>query len=129
MLSLNQLSDRIAGLAADAKSVADFEHWFRVESRDFHLWGDNDLRDVVFAVESVLSEYRFADLDEAGVAGELAKAIRPFGETRKIAWFPRNAVPVEVEGEMNGVLVGDSQKAWRPRPIPVRWPLILAPAV
>ncbi len=78
MLSLDQLSQRISELAADRVAVGDFLNWFREASRDFHLWADNDLRTAIWDVESILSEYQFADLDAYGLKVELANAVRPF---------------------------------------------------
>ncbi len=79
MLSLNQLSRRIEDLSKGRLSVGDFLDWFRVSSRDFHIWGDDELQRAVFSVESVLSEYHFAGLDGSELKQELATAICPFG--------------------------------------------------
>jgi hypothetical protein len=78
MLNVDQLSKKIADLAADDISVSDFQSWFRRESRNVHLWGDELLKEAVFSVESIFSEYHFADLDDAGLKRELASTIDPF---------------------------------------------------
>ena len=78
MLNVEQLSKQIADLVAGSISVSDFQRWFRWESRNVHLWGDISVKDAVFSVESVFSEYHFAGLDDDGLKQELDSAIRPF---------------------------------------------------
>jgi hypothetical protein len=79
MLDLNELSNRIAALALDENAqVEDFVIWFRKASKNIHLSDDEDAQSAVSAVESVLSEYYFADLDETNLKVHLTSAIIPF---------------------------------------------------
>ena len=78
MLSIRQISNRIDDLSAERESLFDFERWFRLSSRDVHLWGSDQLIDAVFSIEAVFSEYHFADMEEPVVKQELENAIRPF---------------------------------------------------
>lgn len=78
MLNATQLASRIDNLVLDLESIDDFEDWFRSESRDVHLWGDEGLNDFVFSVESAFSDYHFADLDESRLKEELARIASPF---------------------------------------------------
>ncbi len=78
MLKPDQISAQIAEVAAGRLSAYDFERWFRRESRNFHAYPDEADRSAIFEIESVLSEYQFAGIDESSLASELAAAIRPF---------------------------------------------------
>ena len=89
MLSLNQLILRIPDLSAGSLSISEFEDWFRAESRDFHLWDDPDLKDAVFAVEGILSEYHFAEMPEGRVVEEMANTLRPFERNQAGSPEPR----------------------------------------
>lgn len=58
-LTVDVLSAKIAALAVGEISVPNFEVWFRVASRNFHLWAEAPLQEAVLSVERVLSEYHF----------------------------------------------------------------------
>jgi len=90
MLNPFQISRQVADFCDGKISLEEFERWFRSESRDFLAWADARLQSEVFAVEGVLSDYRFDGLQESNVAGELAAAIRPFDppSTSNIALVP-----------------------------------------
>ena len=77
MLSVNQISEAIDELS-HGFSVADFERWLRRDSRNVHAWGSEYLKQAVLAVEAVLSEFQFANMEEGAAKLELVKAIRPF---------------------------------------------------
>jgi len=64
MLNQVQFAGKIRDLEAGRLSVGDFEEWFREASRDVHLWGDEQLNEVVFSTEDIFSQYHFEDLDE-----------------------------------------------------------------
>jgi hypothetical protein len=76
MLSLSELAGRIADLSLGRVAPCEFAVWFRRASANVHIWGTENIQDVVSSVESVLSEYHFADLSEDDVAKELVAAIR-----------------------------------------------------
>lgn len=77
MITLDQLSNAISEVRADRLPLDEFESWFRNESRNVHD-GPEDVLAVVFAVESVLSERRFAEMPDQSAKLELENAIRPF---------------------------------------------------
>jgi hypothetical protein len=78
MLSAEQLSKQIEALADQRVSVNDFEDWFRDESRDVHLWGDQNLNELVEAVEALFSERYFGGLDEKRLRQQLQEEARRF---------------------------------------------------
>ena len=77
MLNIQQISDAISDLRRYG-SIEDFERWLRRESRNVHSWGSESLVQAVLAVEAVLSECRFAGMQDAVAQQELANAVRPF---------------------------------------------------
>lgn len=82
MLSAEQLSNKIEALADQQVSLNDFEDWFRDESRNVHLWGDEELNEFVDAVEALFSERYFealADKDFRRILQQEARRFsRPF---------------------------------------------------
>jgi hypothetical protein len=96
MINVHQLSNAISEVHADHTSLDDFERWFRRESRNMHTASEEELA-AVFAIESVLSEYRFAELDEDSVKSELVSAIFPFVSPVDKPPPARSPVPVETE--------------------------------
>lgn len=83
MLNLQQISNAVADVSMRRISIEEFERWLRKESRNFHASGDAVLVSAVLSVETVLSEYRFAEMTEAIAAQELANAICHFAVPRK----------------------------------------------
>ena len=92
-------------------SLEDFEGWFRRESRNFHLYVDENAKGAIFDIEAILSEYHFAGLDERAVPQELAAAIRPFERAEKYlaASFPR---------QENRAVIGSRSSSGGAPPIP-----------
>jgi hypothetical protein len=78
MLNVMQLSSQVVALAANRLGFDEFEEWFRSESRNVHLWGDERLNRAVFSIEAIFSEYHFADLDEDSAIQEMVNSVRPF---------------------------------------------------
>lgn len=85
MLNVHQISNAAADVSMGEMSVEEFERWFRRGSRDCHAWGDADFLSAALSVESVLSEYRFGNLEEDKVGLELENAVRPFVSHRSFA--------------------------------------------
>jgi hypothetical protein len=71
MISQAELISRIRGLQTGA-SIDAFEDWFREQSRNAHVRGDEDLNRMVDLIEGVFSEYHFANMSEDKVLQELA---------------------------------------------------------
>ena len=96
MLTPREVSGKIAELADARLSLYDFEKWFRGGSRNFHRWPDEKARDLVYEIESVLSDYHMDGLDESRIPQELANAIRPFEEPTeepRLLGIWRNSAP------------------------------------
>jgi hypothetical protein len=78
MLNADQLSNKVSAYVAGQISLYEFEEWFRDESEDVHLWGDQELNNFVFSVEALFSEYHFESLGEAGMRMKLQAEVRRF---------------------------------------------------
>lgn len=78
MLTIDDLNSAIHQVLDGRIHLEDFERWMRRESRDVHVWGSAGIVQAVLAIEAVLSEYHFADMDEAVASAEIVAAIRPF---------------------------------------------------
>lgn len=78
MLNLEQLSEQIAAYASSRVSLREFEDWFRQESEDVHLWGDEQLNEFVFSVEALFSERHFDRLSESEMRKRLQEEARRF---------------------------------------------------
>jgi hypothetical protein len=79
MLNLDELYEAVSDMKDGRIVFEDFERWLRRESRNVHAWGDQKLVAAVLAVESVLSEHRFAGMSESDAKKELTRIARPFG--------------------------------------------------
>lgn len=128
MLNAIQLSRKIAELGQGLVSPDDFEDWFRVHSRNVHQWGSPELLKAVFSLESVLSEYRFAELDEAGLKQGLAAAILPFEDVASVCvpkvWSSRS--PIQATGNATIVCkVPVRSSAQMQDPNPARPPFVV----
>jgi hypothetical protein len=77
MFSVEQLSARVQDLTDRRLDFGAFEDWFRSASEDVDFF-QRDARDIVFAVEDVLSRYHYEGLRGDVLFRELAIAIRPF---------------------------------------------------
>lgn len=78
MLNVDQLSQQIAAYADGNLSLNTFEDWFRDQSRNVHLWGDQNVNDFVDAVESLFSERQFERLSDQSMRDKLQQAAREF---------------------------------------------------
>jgi hypothetical protein len=86
MLSVDQLSSRVAQVVSGDLTFGGFEDWFREESHNVHLWGDQHLNDAVDSIEQVFSEYHFEGLRGSALNKELANAVRPFVRSKQVNW-------------------------------------------
>jgi len=116
MLNIQQISDAISDIRHHG-SIEDFERWFRRESRNVHSWGSGNLVQVVLAVEAVLSEYRFAGMQDVAAQQELANAVLPFAVTlsyqmaKPAQEFTLSDMPVRVgpKPEFGTVFLGEDR--------------------
>ena len=79
MLTVSQLSAKLAAMLQPT-DADEFVVWFRSESRDFHIWADEPLKDLIWTIESILSEYEFGEMDASTMKQHLMDAIDPFVE-------------------------------------------------
>jgi hypothetical protein len=77
MFSVDQLSARVQDLTERRLDFGAFEDWFQTASGDVDF-SKQDARDMVFAVEDILSRYHYEGLRGDLLLRELATAIRPF---------------------------------------------------
>lgn len=73
MLNLQTLCGKIRELSDVRLSLSDFEDWFRDESRNVHLWGDEPVKYFVWEVEDVFSQYHFEFLPDGQARALLEK--------------------------------------------------------
>jgi hypothetical protein len=78
MITLSEISRRVAEIVEGKLSLYDFERWFRERSRGFHAWSDEKAKSLVFAIEEVLGDFHFDGLAEDKVAQELTATISIF---------------------------------------------------
>ena len=78
MLTVDQISNQIAACVAGRLSLNAFEDWFRDQSRNAHLWGNENVNEFVDAVESVFSEKQFEKLSERDVRVKLKQEAQRF---------------------------------------------------
>jgi hypothetical protein len=123
MLNVDQLLNRVRDLMADRISMGAFEDWFRAESRNVHLWGDESLNQAVFEIEDVLSQYHFENRRGQVLKQELANAARRFERPVLVKigqiFSSPSSITVKLEESKNGPAVPSLRS-------PVR--LLLAPA-
>lgn len=103
MLSVDQISNAVSEVSAQRMSIEEFERWFRKGSRNFHACGDPNLIGAIFAVEAVLSEYRFAGMHESSARLELVNAVRPFEQPKVGPAVQLPSAPVRVQSSLAGV--------------------------
>lgn len=77
MFNIENLLQHVQNVSIDNESLADFEDWFRKQSRDAHLSKEDDLLQIVFAIEDVFSQIHFEDLPDVAARKELGKSILP----------------------------------------------------
>lgn len=76
MLTLDDLSEHVAGYRQGREDFDDFVDWFRDNARGYSC--NVEVGPVISAVEAALSKYYFQDRDEGKLHRELANAVRPF---------------------------------------------------
>jgi hypothetical protein len=81
MLSLDELSRRIAAYRDHSTDFADFEDWFRSNSWGSYIRRGESVSDAIASVEAALSSYEFGEIDEDELREELANAARPVAQS------------------------------------------------
>jgi hypothetical protein len=75
MLTLNDLSKRVAEYQVGSILLDDLEDWFRDESRGAYC--NDEISAVCASIEAAFSRYRFEGIDEDSLRRELAHVVRP----------------------------------------------------
>jgi hypothetical protein len=78
MLGTKELARRLTQLAIGRDSVREFEDWFVRESWNANAWAPRELRDAVYSLELVLSEYSNRHVSNSYVrafAGDVAREL------------------------------------------------------
>jgi hypothetical protein len=77
----SEVHEKISGYLRGSASLADVENWvwsFLGDLEDSH---DEDARNLVGAIGSLISEYSYGDISEDSLRRELAVAIGPFEDS------------------------------------------------
>lgn len=65
MTNALEVQQQLTALVSGGLSLSDFEDWFVLHSWDVRRWGDEPVKELVFSVEGLLSEYSSGDLSRA----------------------------------------------------------------
>ena len=76
MISDQDIRNQIASYLLSEIDLDQFEDWFVQNTWNVQKWGDPYLQDLVFAVESELSEYSGSNLSEASLRNRLMPMVQ-----------------------------------------------------
>ena len=78
MISDLDIRNQIASYLSNEIDLDQFEDWFVQNTWNVQKWGDPYLQDLVFAVESELSEYSGSNLSEASLRNRLMPMVQMY---------------------------------------------------
>jgi len=96
MVSASEIRQKLAGFLAGEIDLDTFEDWIVRNTWDVHQWGDEDARNLSYAIELRLSEHSSGHLPES----ELKRELRPFVTNYVAHVSLGNALPVNLGSDI-----------------------------